>query len=89
MNNPFYDDRRNILSLEEVCFIVSYLLHSTSVYIVIIFQTLQPPKAPPNQARLIVTPESTLEFGKVLGSGAFGTVHEVCECVCVCIYMCV
>ena len=38
---------------------------------------LPPPQAPPNNARLIVTPESTLEFGEVLGSGAFGTVHEV------------
>ena len=53
-------------------------------------QTLQPPRAPPNQARLVVTPESTLEFGQILGSGAFGTVHEVCVvCVCVCVCVCV
>lgn len=38
---------------------------------------LQPPKVPPNQARLIVTAESTLTFGDELGSGAFGTVYEV------------
>ena len=42
-----------------------------------VFKTLQPPKVPPNSTRLIVTPEDTLEFGKVLGSGAFGTVYEV------------
>ncbi len=46
--------------------------------IIIPMQTLQPPKAPPNQARLIVTPESALEFGEVLGTGAFGIVYEVC-----------
>lgn len=39
-------------------------------------EELQPPKVAPNQARLIVTAESTLEFGDVLGSGAFGTVYE-------------
>lgn len=32
---------------------------------------------PPNAARLTVTPEDTLEFGKELGAGAFGTVYEV------------
>jgi len=42
-------------------------------------QTLQPPKVPPTQARLIVASESSLEFGDVLGSGAFGTVYEVRE----------
>ena len=42
-----------------------------------VLKTLQPPKMPPNSTRLIVTPEDTLEFGKVLGSGAFGTVYEV------------
>ena len=31
----------------------------------------------PNTARLIVAPENELEFGKELGSGAFGTVYEV------------
>lgn len=31
----------------------------------------------PNAARLIVAPEDELEFGKELGAGAFGTVHEV------------
>lgn len=39
---------------------------------------MKPPKAPPTKARLVVTPESSLEFGDILGSGAFGTVHEVC-----------
>lgn len=41
-------------------------------------QTMKPPKAPPTKTRLVVTPESSLEFGDILGSGAFGTVHEVC-----------
>ena len=31
----------------------------------------------PNAARLIIAPEDELEFGKELGSGAFGTVYEV------------
>ena len=31
----------------------------------------------PNAARLVVTPEDALEFGKELGAGAFGTVYEV------------
>lgn len=31
----------------------------------------------PKAARLIVAPENELEFGKELGSGAFGTVYEV------------
>ncbi len=31
----------------------------------------------PNAARLVVTPEDSLEFGKELGAGAFGTVYEV------------
>ena len=31
----------------------------------------------PNAARLIVAPEDELEFGAVLGSGAFGTVYDV------------
>ena len=65
-------------------------------------QTLKLPKIPPNQARLVITPESSLEFGQVLGSGAFGTVYEVhnispqcmhkgcvlCVCVCVCVCVC-
>ena len=38
---------------------------------------LQPPKAKPNQAQLIIIPETALELGKELGSGAFGTVHKV------------
>ena len=32
---------------------------------------------PPKTTKLIVTPEDTLQFGKILGSGAFGTVYEV------------
>ena len=44
-----------------------------------VLKTLQPPKVPPNSTRLIVTSEDTLEFGKVLGSGAFGTVYEVTD----------
>ena len=51
---------------------VHMTLHSLSS-----MQILQPPKLAPNQARLIVTSESTLKFGKELGSGAFGTVFEV------------
>jgi len=35
------------------------------------------PKAPPNQAQLIVIPETAIELGKELGNGAFGTVYEV------------
>jgi len=38
---------------------------------------MQPPKAAPNQARLIIVPETALELGKELGSGAFGTVYKV------------
>ena len=41
------------------------------------FQILQPPKVAPNQARLIIVPETALELGKELGSGAFGTVYKV------------
>ena len=37
----------------------------------------QPPKAKPNQAQLIIIPETALELGKELGSGAFGTVYKV------------
>jgi len=40
-------------------------------------QILQPPKAAPNQARLHVVPETALEMGSELGSGAFGTVYKV------------
>ena len=40
-------------------------------------QILQPPKAAPNQARLIIVPETALELGEELGSGAFGTVYKV------------
>ena len=40
-------------------------------------QILQPPKVAPNQARLIIVPETALELGKELGSGAFGTVYKV------------
>lgn len=40
-------------------------------------QILQPPKVAPNQARLIIVPETALELGKELGKGAFGTVYKV------------
>ena len=40
-------------------------------------QTLRPPKLPPDATRLIITPETALEQGQVLGSGAFGTVYKV------------
>ena len=38
---------------------------------------MQPPKVAPNQARLCVVPETALEMGSKLGSGAFGTVYKV------------
>ena len=38
---------------------------------------LQPPKVSPNQAQLLVIPETAIELGKELGSGAFGTVYKV------------
>ena len=38
---------------------------------------MRPPKAAPNQARLRVVPETALEMGSELGSGAFGTVYKV------------
>ncbi|XP_065887560.1 epidermal growth factor receptor-like [Dysidea avara] len=41
-------------------------------------EILQPPKAAPNQTRLIVVSETALEIGKELGSGAFGTVYKGC-----------
>ena len=40
-------------------------------------QTLQPPRVAPNQSKLVIAAESSLRMGKVLGSGAFGTVYEV------------
>ena len=40
-------------------------------------QILQPPKVAPNQAQLVIVPETALELGKELGSGAFGTVYKV------------
>ena len=43
---------------------------------------MQPPKAALNHARLIIVPEIALELGKELGSGAFGTVYKVNNCVC-------
>ena len=39
--------------------------------------TLQPPKVSSNQAQLVVIPETAVELGKELGSGAFGTVYKV------------
>ena len=39
--------------------------------------TLLPAKSAPNQSRLIVIPESALELGEELGSGAFGIVYKV------------
>nr|BAA81724.2 protein tyrosine kinase [Ephydatia fluviatilis] len=39
-------------------------------------ETLRPPKLPPDATRLIITPETALEQGQVLGSGAFGTVYK-------------
>ena len=38
---------------------------------------MPPPKVPDHVTRLIVTPEDTLQFGRIVGSGAFGTVYEV------------
>ena len=38
---------------------------------------MQPPKAAPNLTKLVIVPETTLEMGKELGSGAFGTVYKV------------
>ena len=38
---------------------------------------LQSPKVSPNQAQLLVIPETAIELGKELGSGAFGTVYKV------------
>ena len=40
-------------------------------------QTIRPPKLAPNATRLIVTTETSLVQGRVLGSGAFGTVYKV------------
>lgn len=40
-------------------------------------QTLQPPRVAPNMQQMTIISEDTLEFGKMLGAGAFGTVHEV------------
>ena len=51
--------------------------HVMYVIITYYFQILQPPKVAPNQARLIIVPETALELGKELGSGAFGTVYKV------------
>ena len=39
-------------------------------------QRPEPPKAEPNQAQLTIIPETALELGKELGSGAFGTVYK-------------
>ena len=51
----------------------------TQCYSSLLFQTmtLLPPKLAPNQSQLIVIPESALELGEELGSGAFGIVYKV------------
>ena len=68
--SPFAD-----MKAEDVCYISDILLNT--IYVFYHFQILQPPKVAPNQARLIIVPETALEMGKELGSGAFGTVYKV------------
>ena len=47
------------------------------IYPQFLFKTMQSQRTPPGTTKLIVTPEDTLQFGRIVGSGAFGTVYEV------------
>ena len=57
---------------EDVCLFEPLYVNSS-----VSNQIIQPPKAAPNQAKLIIVTETALELGKELGSGAFGTVYKV------------